>query len=49
MTTQEPIPDNCPHCGGVVKLRPALDGAALGSSKGKEWRCAKGCMSWTAR
>jgi hypothetical protein len=48
MSTQEEIPDRCPRCGGDVRLRPIIDGTALGSGK-KEWRCAKACMSWTAQ
>jgi hypothetical protein len=41
MTSHEKIPDNCPKCGGVVSLRLKLEP----SEKGKEWRCAKGCMA----
>lgn len=48
MTTPQDIPDTCPKCGGEVRLRPPLDGTALGISK-RNWRCAKGCMSWSQR
>jgi hypothetical protein len=44
---KEDIPDICPKCGGDVRLRPQIDGAAIGSGK-KEWRCATGCVSWMA-
>jgi len=48
MTTED-IPTNCPSCGGEIRMRPQIDGTALGGRNGKEWRCAKGCMSWTAK
>lgn len=47
-TPREEVPDTCPKCGGLVRLLPPVDGAAVGS-KGKEWRCANACMSWTIR
>lgn len=47
MTTNEEIPDTCPKCGGTVRLRTNLEPAVGGSRK--EWRCAKGCLSWAAR
>lgn len=45
--TQGEIPHTCPKCGDEVRLRPQIDGAAVGGGK-KEWRCAKGCVSWMA-
>ncbi|MFE4078533.1 hypothetical protein [Paenarthrobacter sp. YIM B13468] len=47
MSTQEEIPDQCPKCGGEVRMRPQIE-PVLGS-RGKEWRCAKACVSWTVR
>lgn len=39
MPTNE-IPNQCPKCGTVVRLRDSLEPSLANS---KEWRCARGC------